>query len=352
MMFGLLLDSSNSALAVGLSQDGKLLDEIQYSANQRQSELMVDEIAKILEKNNVSKEDIGFVAVTKGPGSYTGVRIALTIAKTVVFALNVPLYLVSSLEVMKDEDRPTICISNARSKRSYVGVYQGETTIREDGIMDNPALLEYIAEHPDYVLSGDLGYLGLEGKSVDVLTNLAKSNAERNLVEPLGAKPVYLKDSSGSSTMKIIVREMISADMSQVMDVEKECFPNDSYTEEQFKYELHENPFGHILVATVDSLVVGFVDFMVTFDSSTINQIAVKESFRKKGVGTRLMGKLVEFLKSQPDEVSFLTLEVRKSNTNAQRFYKKHAFEVIQEKKAYYNDGEDAIYLVRSIVND
>lgn len=57
-MLSLLLDSSNSALAVGLAEDGKLVDEIQYEANQRQSEVMVDEIAKLFDKHNVTKKDL------------------------------------------------------------------------------------------------------------------------------------------------------------------------------------------------------------------------------------------------------------------------------------------------------
>ena len=76
--------------------------------------------------------------MSKGPGSYTGIRIALTIAKTIVFALNIPLYLVSSLQVMKVGDKPTICLTNARSQRSYIGVYQGQKEILSDRIMKQP----------------------------------------------------------------------------------------------------------------------------------------------------------------------------------------------------------------------
>ena len=130
-MLSLLLDSSNSALAVGLAEDGKLVDEIQYEANQRQSEVMVDEIAKLFDKHNVTKKDLSGVVVTKGPGSYTGVRIALTVAKTVAFAWNTPLFLVSSVEALKDGDKPSICLSNARSKRSYISVYEGEKAIMD-----------------------------------------------------------------------------------------------------------------------------------------------------------------------------------------------------------------------------
>jgi ribosomal-protein-alanine acetyltransferase len=351
-MYALLLDSSNTALSVGLAKDHHLIDEISYEAWQKQSEYMVAEIDKILKKNKVDRKDIAFVAVTKGPGSYTGIRIALTIAKTIVFALNIPLYLVSSLEMMKIKGKATICLTNARSQRSYIGVYEDDKEILSDRIMDNPQVIAYAKEHPDYVLSGELGYLGLQGQAVDVLHNLNEADTAKNLcAEPLGARPVYLKDSYSDSEIKIIVRKMNSSDMSSVMRIEDAAFKN-PYTEKQMKYELMENPVATILVAVVDSNVVGFIDFMITFDSATINQIAVDEKFRKRGVGTQLIGAMVKTCQAQEDEVDFVTLEVRNSNTNAQRFYKKHAFEVITTKPKYYDDGEDAIYMVRSIIND
>ncbi|MBP5091277.1 MAG: ribosomal protein S18-alanine N-acetyltransferase [Bacilli bacterium] len=350
-MLTLLLDSSASALSVGLAEGENLIDEIQYEASQRQSEFMVDEIGKLFDKHSVKKGDLSGVVVTKGPGSYTGVRIALTVAKTVAFAWNVKLYLVSSLEILKDPNAVSLCLSNARSKRSYAAIYDGEKAIMEDRIMDNKDVLSLVAEHPEYVVCGDTKYLGIEGKRINLLANLALRAKDSYVVEPLGAKPIYLKDSTGSSEMKVIVRPMISADMSQIMEIENASFKH-PYDQSHFQYELLENPFAHVLVATVDSLVVGFIDFMITFDSATINQIAVKEALRAKGIGTRLIGEMIRVCKEQKDEVDFVTLEVRASNLTAQKFYKRHAFELITTKKAYYDDGEDALYYVRSIIND
>ena len=83
-----------------------------------------------------------------------------------------------------------------------------------------------------------------------------------------------------------------------------------------------------------------------------INHIGVKQEYRKKGIGNLLIGELIKVCKSQSDPVEFITLEVRKSNDVAHRFYKRHSFEDITTKEKYYSDGEDAIYMVRSIVND
>ena len=82
-MISVLLDSSDKFLAVGLARDGKLIASIQYEAWQRQSERLIVELEKILKTNQVSRKDIASVICGIGPGSYTGVRISLTIAKVI-----------------------------------------------------------------------------------------------------------------------------------------------------------------------------------------------------------------------------------------------------------------------------
>ena len=98
-MYTILLDSSNTKLAVGIAKDNKVLKSIIYEAWQEQSEHMIPELNNILEEFDVKREEIDDVMVAIGPGSYTGVRIAITIAKTMSYVLNIPVYPVSSLSV-------------------------------------------------------------------------------------------------------------------------------------------------------------------------------------------------------------------------------------------------------------
>ena len=194
-MVSVILDSSNSYLSVAIANDDTIIDQISYEAWQCQSELMIPELDKLLKRNNVTRHDINKVIVSIGPGSYTGVRIALSIAKVMVLALNVPLYAISSLHAMKDNDNPSICIINARSARSYVGVYKGSEVIVQDQIMTNEQLLNYIEEHKDYKLIGDISYLGLEGENKDILNGLFElSKVLSPVKDTLGLTPVYLKD--------------------------------------------------------------------------------------------------------------------------------------------------------------
>jgi tRNA threonylcarbamoyl adenosine modification protein YeaZ len=193
-MITILLDSSNTNLSVGIARDNLLLEYISYEAWQRQSEYMIPELDKLLSKYNVSRDEIKEVMVAKGPGSYTGVRIAITIAKTIATALAAKLYAVSSLRVQKACKNPSICLINARSGRSYIGVYEDDKVLLDDQIMKNEDVLNYIKEHPNYSVCGDVKYLGLEGV---ISNNIQEMLSLKNVLEPvnpLSLKPVYMKE--------------------------------------------------------------------------------------------------------------------------------------------------------------
>lgn len=192
-MYQLLLDSSNTYLSVGLAKDKKVVDKISYEAWQRQSEMMITEIDNILKRNNVDKKDLDAVVVGVGPGSYTGVRIGVTIAKTIAYALKIKLYGKSSLSLLKDPEKPTICLFNARSGRSYFGVYKGREVLEKDVVLENEKVLDYICKHKDYIVNGDTYQIGLESGKYDVIDNLLDFD-EKEAVDPFRLNPVYLKD--------------------------------------------------------------------------------------------------------------------------------------------------------------
>ena len=192
-MYQLLLDSSNKFLSVGLAKDGKVVDKISYEAWQRQSEMMVTEVGNILKRNNLKNSDLDGVVVGIGPGSYTGVRIGVTIAKTIAYSLKIKAYAKSSLSLLKHPELPTICVFNARSGRSYFGVYEGKKVIEKDTVLENEKVLDYIKAHPDYLVNGDTYQLGLESGKFDIIDNLADFDKNEE-VDVFRLNPVYLKD--------------------------------------------------------------------------------------------------------------------------------------------------------------
>ena len=194
-MATLLLDSSNTSLTVGFENNGLLMGFTSYEAWQVQSEHMVPEIDKLMEKLGLSRNDINRIIVSIGPGSYTGVRIALTIAKITSLACNAPIYPVSSLRVLKNNDEPSICLINARSNRSYFGVYQGKEVIVSDTIKTNEEVMSYINEHPLYSICGDARYLGFDNNDNNICKQMISvMDVLEKAENDLSVKPVYLKD--------------------------------------------------------------------------------------------------------------------------------------------------------------
>lgn len=190
----LYLDSTYKDLNVGLEKNGEIF-EISYECFQRQSELMIPEIKKILKENKVVPNEINQIVVTHGPGSYTGLRIALTIAKVYSYTLNIPCYSLSSLNVLIKPNTPSICLINARSNRSYFGVYKNNEVIESDKILSNEEVLKYIDNHKDYVVCGEADYLNIDGYKANLIKNMSLLKNESNKVKDIFTlKAIYLKD--------------------------------------------------------------------------------------------------------------------------------------------------------------
>ena len=146
----------------------------------------------------------------------------------------------------------------------------------------------------------------------------------------------------------IELRRATLEDLDALMEIENECFVS-PWKKSDMEYELKDNPVNTFYVVLDDKKVVGFLNYMITFNSSTITQIAVTKEYRRQGLALKLMSKMFEdFLKAE-DVIEFSTLEVRSSNIPAINMYKKCGYEEVTIKKHYYADGEDATYMVKRI---
>ena len=194
-MITLLLDSSNTKLAVAIAKNDEILGYKYYDAWQRQSEYMMSEINNLLKEHNIDPLEVGEIISSKGPGSYTGVRISLTIAKIWGFCRDIKVFAVSSLRILKKNDSSSLCVINARSSRSYVGIYHNDEVIMEDTILTNEEVLKLIEEQPNLVLCGETQYLKKEGYLTDIFEQMLKIRKVSEPVEDiLALKPVYLKN--------------------------------------------------------------------------------------------------------------------------------------------------------------
>lgn len=136
-------------------------------------------------------------------------------------------------------------------------------------------------------------------------------------------------------------------DLLGVSEIENESFV-EPWSKDQLISDIVYNPYLKTIVALNDNVIVGFVIYLITFNSSTIYQIATRKEYRNKGIASSLLNEMEKtFIKDGKDKVEFVTLEVRKSNLAAQNLYKKNGYEEITIKKNYYTNGEDAIYMVK-----
>lgn len=117
----LYIDTSSSYLYSGIVEDNKLIAEIKEEFGQSLSEVALPKIVSLFEKNNLTAKDIDKIIVVNGPGSFTGIRIGITIAKVYAWSLNIPITTITSLEAMaisSKNNKVHIPIINAR--RGYV----------------------------------------------------------------------------------------------------------------------------------------------------------------------------------------------------------------------------------------
>ena len=139
------------------------------------------------------------------------------------------------------------------------------------------------------------------------------------------------------------------SDFEEVLTIENECF-KEPYSREDLLYEFEENPVNKIIVAEHDGKVIGFIDYLITFNSATIIQVAVTKEFRNLGIGTRLLEEMEKSFPEDIDEiVESVTLEVRVSNQTAVKMYTKNGYKIVVVKRNYYKDGENAIYMVKRL---
>ena len=191
-MYTLGIDTSHQFLLVALIKDDELVEGVQLDCFKHQSEYLVPEVDKLLRKHDLDASDIDSYVVAKGPGSYTGVRIGMTLAKVAGSLMNKEVYTLSTLQLYAGLDD---CYVNmdARAKRVYVGKYHGGKALMEDTIYTNEKMKEIINEGQKVI--GDLHLFGKD----DVYGDLCQHFVD---LKPFWQKvynvdlmtPVYLKE--------------------------------------------------------------------------------------------------------------------------------------------------------------
>lgn len=130
----LSIDTSNYVLGIGLLDGETVLGEYISNIKKNHSVRVMPAIQTLMEECNIKPGDLSKIVVAEGPGSYTGVRIGVTIAKTMAWTLKIPLSGVSSLEVAASSagryfDGYVSPFFDARRGQIYTGLYRFENQI-------------------------------------------------------------------------------------------------------------------------------------------------------------------------------------------------------------------------------
>lgn len=130
-MFTLFIDTHGELIIVALYNEDKLIKKEQISEYSH-AVFLAPMIDSILKENNLTVRDIKDIVAVNGPGSFTGLRIGLSAAKTLAYSLNVPIYLVSTLSaylVSDDNNTDKMCILED-NKGYYVSVFDSSNNIK------------------------------------------------------------------------------------------------------------------------------------------------------------------------------------------------------------------------------
>lgn len=193
-MYTLGIDTSHQFLLLALLKDDQVVSSVQSECFKKQSEFIIPELQKMLEENGLTISDISDIVVTVGPGSYTGVRIGMTVAKVLGSLMEKNLYTLSTLQLYAGL-QDCYVIMDARAKRVYCGRYRDGKALQNDCVVYNDDMKKIIEEGSVKVI-GDMHLFGGEDIYPDLAENLLALKPHWVRQENADIlTPVYLKSS-------------------------------------------------------------------------------------------------------------------------------------------------------------
>ena len=136
--------------------------------------------------------------------------------------------------------------------------------------------------------------------------------------------------------------------LKEVMRVNLRCFKKgENYTKHTFSFLLNEPTTLSYRVSTPHEQIVGFIFVMTSQGTGHITTIGVAPEHRRRGLAQKMLRHVEEALQNR--EMATVSLEVRVSNIAAQSLYRSLGYTIVQRLNNYYNNGEDAYLMVKSL---
>lgn len=144
------------------------------------------------------------------------------------------------------------------------------------------------------------------------------------------------------------IRPLTEKHLKELIRLNMRCFKRgENYTKHTFSFLLGDPNTLSYRAATLDDTTVGFIFIMNSAGVGHITTIGVAPEHRRRGIALKLLAKAEESLLTRG--FATVSLEVRVSNVAAQSLYRRLGYSIVQRLGAYYNNGEDAFMMVKSL---
>jgi len=329
---------------------------------------------RLLAARGLGFDSLSGIAVSEGPGSFTGLRIGLAWAKGAALARPLGLALVSAHDAAAHahRDQPARFATVTQGERGFVlaalwepgpssTLAWGPEAAPEDDFLDalrDAAGGEDVAvATPSDALSEAVLDLGGTVLPRRPLAGAVAALGDRALQEGrgadlAGAAPAYGRAPNARKPGKgpIRIAPMSIARIGEIVAIERLVF-SDPWSPEMFRSELELGGGTYARAAERDGRVLGYLCAVLVADEAHLGNLAVHPGEQRSGVGQLLLDDLLRA--ATRHGVARLTLEVRESNEIARNFYRKNEFIDVAIRKNYYRSPvEDAIVMLRGLPGD
>ncbi|MFA9423368.1 MAG: tRNA (adenosine(37)-N6)-threonylcarbamoyltransferase complex dimerization subunit type 1 TsaB [Sedimentibacter sp.] len=160
----LAIESASITASCAVSQGDNILGEFSLSHKKTHSEKLMPLIEELLSELEMKLQDFDAIAISEGPGSYTGLRIGAAIAKSMAYAANIPIVSIPTIKSLAGNiysvDKLIVPIMDAKSRRVYTGIYKWENddlvAVKEQFPCTIDELIELLNEYEEEIIfNGD-----------------------------------------------------------------------------------------------------------------------------------------------------------------------------------------------------
>ena len=198
-MISLFIDTSMSCVSISIVKDQVLVSSIQESIPNEHSKYATSYVKRVIDEAGIDANDVDNILVVNGPGSFTGVRIGVTIAKTYGYLIDkeiIPVSSLKSLAISSHKNGIVMSVIQANRNNYYMGIYDSEyNEIIDEKFVNVDELLEKINEYKPYIVSNDFNVVGkykLNKVNLDVLS-IVDYYKDKKTVHYHALVPNYLK---------------------------------------------------------------------------------------------------------------------------------------------------------------